>query len=49
MTGLRIRVKDDASPPRWFETLPNGRYRLVRPDADESGDDATAQDDAGGS
>jgi len=47
MTGLRIRVKDDEASPRWFETLPNGRYRLVRPDAD-SGDDAASQDDAGG-
>jgi DNA-binding response OmpR family regulator len=47
MTGLRIRIKDDEASPRWFETLPNGRYRLVRPSA-ESGDDAAAQDDAGG-
>jgi len=47
MTGLRIRIKDDESAPRWFETLPNGRYRLVRPAAG-SGDDAAAQDDAGG-
>jgi len=47
MTGLRIRIKDDEASPRWFESLPNGRYRLVRLDA-ESGDDAAAQDDAGG-
>ena len=47
MTGLRIRIKDEESAPRWFETLPGGRYRLMRPDAG-SGDDAAAQDDAGG-
>jgi DNA-binding response OmpR family regulator len=43
MNGLRIQIKDDESAPRWFETLPNGRYRLARPRAAEaSGDDATA-------
>ena len=46
MTGLRIRIKDEESSPRWFETLPGGRYRLRRPDVD-SGDDAAAQDDGG--
>ncbi|WP_028645358.1 response regulator [Nocardioides sp. URHA0020] len=40
VTGLRVQIKDDEASPRWLETLPNGRYRLVRPDL--SGDDATA-------
>jgi two-component system OmpR family response regulator len=43
VTGLRIRIKDSEAAPRWLETLPNGRYRLVR-----SGDDAAAEDNAGG-
>jgi DNA-binding response OmpR family regulator len=38
VTGLRIRIKDDESAPRWVETLPHGRYRLVR--LPSSGDDA---------
>lgn len=30
--GLRARLGDDGPEPRWFEALPEGRYRLVRPD-----------------
>ncbi|CAN5393533.1 N/A [soil metagenome] len=48
VTGLRLRVKDDESAPRWLETLPHARYRLVRPDAEESGDDPATQHHAGG-
>lgn len=33
MTGLRLGIKDDGPEPRWIETLPRDRYRLVRPAA----------------
>jgi two-component system OmpR family response regulator len=46
IAALRIQVKDNGPEPRWFETLPRARYRLVRPAEDlvrpETSDDASA-------
>jgi DNA-binding response OmpR family regulator len=53
MLALRARIKDDGPRPRWFQSLPQHKYRLVRPTEDElvsdgSADDPPAQDDTGG-